>query len=351
MSADHYDPTLSYRDNYALAPESFPSIVVPPMPGFWTFCGLSVDSPLGIAAGPLLNGRWLLHYAALGFDILTYKTVRSGHRDCYPMPNLQPVRAGMLIDSSSVLATAESMRGNWAISFGMPSMAPDVWRADVEWTKKRLPKGKALSVSVVATPQADWSLDDLAADFAKCARWAAEAGADAVEANFSCPNVSSCDGQLYHRPADAEHVAAALRDAVGHTPLLIKIGFIEDAALIHELVDNLAPHIDGFAMTNCIAAKVQGPDGLLFNGEPRGIGGPAIRDASINQVRRFADCIRNRGLKTKLVGVGGILTVDDVKAYLDAGAETVALATAAMLDPIVGIRIREAWQIDRRPHP
>jgi hypothetical protein len=46
---------------------------VPDVPGHWTFCGLPVASPLGMPAGPLLNSRWILHYAALGFDVLTYK--------------------------------------------------------------------------------------------------------------------------------------------------------------------------------------------------------------------------------------------------------------------------------------
>ena len=44
------------------------------------FCGIPVQSPLGIPAGPLLNSRWLLYYASLGFDVLTYKTVRSSAR-------------------------------------------------------------------------------------------------------------------------------------------------------------------------------------------------------------------------------------------------------------------------------
>ena len=80
----------SYDWNYEHAPEPVPQDE-PKVPGHWDFCGLSVGSPLGIAAGPLLNGRWILYYAALGFDVLTYKTVRSRSRACYPMPNLQPV--------------------------------------------------------------------------------------------------------------------------------------------------------------------------------------------------------------------------------------------------------------------
>src|SRR4051812_19571338 len=87
---DHYDWRESYDWNY----DHVPAPVIaeePAVPGPWTYCGLPVNSPLGISAGPLLNGRWILYYASLGFDILTYKTVRSRERACYPMPNLQPV--------------------------------------------------------------------------------------------------------------------------------------------------------------------------------------------------------------------------------------------------------------------
>src|SRR5690606_12427536 len=106
--------------------------------------------------GPLLNGRWCLYYAGLGFDVLTYKTVRSRARACYPLPNLQPVRCGMLDGGESELPTAPAMQGSWAVSFGMPSRDPEVWRADVQWTRRRLPPGKILVVSVVGTMEEGW---------------------------------------------------------------------------------------------------------------------------------------------------------------------------------------------------
>ncbi|MBW3542235.1 MAG: hypothetical protein KY476_18355, partial [Planctomycetes bacterium] len=129
-----YDPGQSYRWNYEHAPEPV-AIGVPEVGGAWAFCGRRVDSPLGIPAGPLLNGRWILYYASLGFDVLTYKTVRSTQRECYPLPNLVPVATGMLRGDERDVTVADAMRGSWAVSFGMPSMAPDVWRADVEWTR------------------------------------------------------------------------------------------------------------------------------------------------------------------------------------------------------------------------
>src|SRR5690606_7228819 len=112
--------------------------------------------------------------------------VRSVARECYPLPNLQPVACGQLHGGETQLPTSDRMQGSWAVSFGMPSMAPDVWRKDIESTRNKLAAEKLLSVSVVGTVQDGWSLDDLAADYAQCAKWAVDSGADAIETNFSC---------------------------------------------------------------------------------------------------------------------------------------------------------------------
>jgi len=186
----------------------------------------------------------------------------------------------------------------------------------------------------------------LADDFARCARWAVESGADCVETNFSCPNVSTSDGQLYQQPAGARVVAERVREAIGRAPYIIKVGFVGDDSLAGELLEAVAPYADALGMTNCITATVKRSDGTdLFGGQPRGIGGDAIRAASAAQVRRFVNLVRQRGLATKIIGVGGIFAVEHVREYLEAGAEAVHLATAIMVDPLVGVAIREAMQL------
>ena len=56
--------------------------------------GQPTGVPIGIPACPLtMNARWVEYYAERGYNVLTYKTVRSTARACYPLPNLLPVRA------------------------------------------------------------------------------------------------------------------------------------------------------------------------------------------------------------------------------------------------------------------
>ncbi|MGB4739961.1 MAG: hypothetical protein WBH50_17325 [Fuerstiella sp.] len=320
----------------------------------WNWCGIPTSSSLGIPAGPLLDSRWLLYYAAVGFDILVYKTVRSVARECYPLPNLVPVDSTSLATAGSTVKSSKSMHGSWAVSFGMPSQSPEIWRYDISVARAALPEGKVLVVSVVGTQNAaitdkQASLEQLAEDFAKCAAWAIDSGAHGIEANFSCPNVSTADGQLYQQPEDAGFVAACIRSRIGDAPLVLKIGKVNTAAEANQLLECVAPFISGLAMTNSIAARVADESGtLLFDGQPRGICGSATLDAGVDQIQLFRKALlKSEGAESQgasqhlhLIGVGGISTADHVTRYLNAGADSIAIATAAMINPGLALNIR-----------
>ncbi|MCA9015503.1 MAG: hypothetical protein KDA77_09265 [Planctomycetaceae bacterium] len=339
-----YDIQQTYQWNYENAPAPV-ELEPPAVPGSWSFCGLPVPSPLGIPAGPLLNGAWVLYYASLGFDVLTYKTVRSSARACYPLPNLQPVQTISLQGGEQRISSTETMQGSWAVSFGMPSAAPDVWRSDIEQTRKHLPADKILSVSVVGSLQSGWSLEDLADDYALCAKWAIESGADCIETNFSCPNVCTRDGQLYQQPEAAALVASRVKQVTGSIPYLIKIGHLPDPTQAREFLQAVRPFASGIVMTNSVAATVMDSEqNLLFGGEQRGICGAATKAASLHQLRIFADLISelpDEADRPQLISCGGISSADDVKQFLAAGAQATHLATAAMCDPLIACQIRQ----------
>lgn len=347
--ADRYDPSRTWRWNLEHPPVLTNDTAVPEFPGEWNWCGLPVASPLGIAAGPLLNGGWLVAYARRGFDILVYKTVRTSPRDCYALPNLVPVAVDRLGAPGCELAASETMTGSWAVSFGMPSIAVEQWQADIHNAKGRLSRGQLLIVSVVGTQDETGRSGQLESDFAECARLAVAAGADGIEANFSCPNVLTEDGQLYQQPAAAARVASRVREAIGDVPLMLKIGHVATRDAADELLSAVAPFVDGLAMTNAIAATVRSASGKpLFDGQSRGICGDAIREASQAQVRLFAERIGDRGLDLQITGVGGISAWPHVRDYLRAGAATVAMATSAMVNPETAVAIRSACRDDPR---
>ena len=124
-----------------------------------------------------------------------------------------------------------------------------------------------------------------------------DSGADSIEANFSCPNVASADGQLYQKPDLADLVAERLRRIVRKKPLLIKIGHITDETLARSLIKALAPHVDALVMVNCISAKVLDQQGqALFQGQSRGIAGASIYNASLLQIQLFNKIVRRNAL-------------------------------------------------------
>jgi dihydroorotate dehydrogenase len=337
-----YDIARSYDWNYEHAPEVAGGPRSRAVPGGWTFCGLPVRSPIGVPAGPLLNSRWIFYYAALGFDSLTYKTVRSSYRACYEPPNLLPVKTGELRGEGATLEAAAGELDTWAISFGMPSKAPEEWRADVERARRGLGEGQALSVSVVASPSAGWTMAQVAKDFAVCAGWAVEAGAQVVEANLSCPNVCTGEADLYLAPEAAEEIASAVRARIGDTPLALKVGLFPGPEEAEALIRAVSPYADAVSATNSIAARVHDADNeVLFGGLKRGIGGRAITRRCNEEMEMLARIVRETGSKLELIGVGGVTTARDVRDRLAAGAGHVHLATAPMLDPEVGLKIRE----------
>jgi hypothetical protein len=135
-----------------------------------------VECPVGIAAGPLPNSKWIEAYARLGYGLLTYKTVRTVERAAFPAPNLVFCGLG---DPAVVEPTPRRLDPaavTWAASFGLPSAKPEVWRADVAKTRARLAKSQLLVVSVIGTPAPGGDGEQLARDYAQAARWARGSG-------------------------------------------------------------------------------------------------------------------------------------------------------------------------------
>src|SRR6185503_12077309 len=234
-----YDINQSYQFNYERGPTfSTPVPKIRPGPSK-SFLGFEVRSRIGMSAGLLLNSKWVLGYAERGFDILTYKTVRSSYRPCYDPPNWVFVDDNGQIEGPVYIADRlpeEPSQLSSAVCFGMPSMAPEVWRADVRRAKAGLARGQMLIVSVVATPGEEAKAEEVSTDFCQCALWAAEAGADAIEANFSCPNVCSQEGTIYMDVGLSCAITIAMRATLGKTPLLIKVGDFRERSLLRKFL-------------------------------------------------------------------------------------------------------------------
>lgn len=359
-----YNIDLSYDANYTAGPDfagELPDLTavnagLPPA----TFLGHRVNSTFGVPAGPLLNSAYIGLYARLGFDVLTYKTVRTAATPSHPFPNVRAVETApgwyhtpgerpALYTLPGLDESQPQLHLSITNSFGMPSKDPSVWMKDVAAAKAALGDGQLLVVSVVGTSRPGGTLDDLAQDFAQAAAMAAQAGADAVEANLSCPNVRASEGSLYQSPIAVRTVATALAAALGKIPFLLKMGYLEDQKLVREVVEAAANGgAAGLAAINTIPARVYdtlGQQALPGDGRlVSGICGAGIYEAGLAMAGRLLQARQEIGLskeKFALVGVGGVMTAPDALAYLDLGVDGVQSGTGAMWNPYLAVELKQ----------
>lgn len=346
-----YDVTQSYEWNYDNGP--IKAFDIPAMPAARAprdFLGFRVNSPLGIPAGPLLNATFIELYARLGWDIPVYKTVRSSAKACHPNPNIvfvHPDRqlaardvGGTLIgDTTEPVSPTDISITN---SFGVPSQSPDVWMRDVELANRAMQDGQVMIVSVMGTANEKEAVE---VDYARAAAMAVEAGAKIIEANYSCPNLCSGEGQIFGDAALSSRISKEIRAAIGTTPFLIKMGTLASKADLKAVVEANAPFVDGFAGVNTLQMAVvdsAGEQALPGNGRLKsGICGTCIRDIGQMWTRDVIDIRTELGRDFVIVGVGGVMTEADIDDRMNAGADIVMSATAAMWDPFLAKRWRE----------
>jgi dihydroorotate dehydrogenase (NAD+) catalytic subunit len=349
-----YRTDRSYEWNYAHGPVWLGDPPAVPETPTKRFFGHDVASRIGISAGLLLNSRWIAFYARCGYDILTYKTVRSRRRACYSKPNWLfvdsvdgrlPEDAGREVHARARPATRDPAEWTSTVSFGMPSREPEVWMADVAHARHLIGPRQVLVVSVVASPGADARVNTIVRDFGDLAAMAREAGAQAVEANLSCPNVRSAEGDLYLDAALSGRIASALRAGAGKLPVLLKIGHVPDDARLAALLRAVAGQASGMVIVNGVSRPVLGDAGQAAFGATRlraGILGRGVHAIGVGDVARAVTLIRRERLDLEVVGVGGIAAPADAGRYFDAGACAALMGSAPMFDPALAARLKTA---------
>lgn len=340
----------SYRWNYEQGPDfqgEYPEFSLDQP---YELLGKKLNSPFGISAGILLNSRWVETYAKLGFDLLTYKTVCSAKRECYPLPNWvfvdcpQPLNEFDDIPLTAYLHPQETIKTlTSSVCFGMPSTAPDIWLDDVAKAKEALSEGQLLIVSVVGTPDEEGSVIDLANDYAQCAAWAAEAGADVVEANLSCPNVCTAEGAVYQNAEATRIIGERIKEVIGKTPLLLKISSLHDQPAYETFLQLTEPFADGIVLLNCVSRRVHDEHGKPIFGEGKeraGVLGWATYDICFRHAQLIVKAREQTGCKQVIIPVGGAVSPDSAKSYIQAGADAVLMGGAPVFDPYLAAKLK-----------
>jgi dihydroorotate dehydrogenase len=363
MNAPLYDIRLSYDSNSdgpaQTPPPASDEVVAADLNR--TLLGLRVGYPIGVPASPLTaNSRWIETCSAQGFNVLTYKTVRSKSTPSLPAPNwlftkdlAEPLPINADIDNQPVRVHRFLRRPNnpraysMINSCGIPSDSPVDWEADIRRSLEVLRRGQILLVSVVGDYE-NLSGDQLVDDFVEIALRVEQTGASIVELNLSCPNsVSHESGGLLppicKSMPDTRRIVKAVRNALSpQTKLVVKLSYLTRNEL-ENVVGSIADSIDGISGINTLQVPVADDErGPIFVGtpdnpsEPRrraGLSGVAIRDYALDFVRSLALLRRKFGWEFEIVAMGGVMEPHDVRALMASGADAVQSATAAENNP------------------
>ncbi len=263
--------------------------------------GLRLENPVMAASGCF---GWGTEYARvmdvqrLGAIISKGTTLRP--RRGNPMPRLTETPAGML--------NAIGLQ-----NIGVEKVATE--KAPL-WASWRVP----VLVNVAG--------DDVD-EFRECARILdGVPGVAGIELNVSCPNVRAGGAVFACDPYAAGEVTAAVRAATT-LPLMVKlspnVGDIVGIALAVEEAG-----ADCISMINTLVGmKIDIRQRQPFLGnETGGLSGPAVRPVAVKMVYQVAQAVR-----IPIVGIGGIVTVEDALEFVMAGASAVQMGTAIFVDP------------------
>lgn len=265
--------------------------------------GLRFPNPVGLAAGYDKNARAWRALGALGFGHVEVGTVTPR-----PQPGNPKPRIFRIPEAAAVINR-----------LGFPSEGAEAVRARIGAVK---PEGVILGVNLgrnKATPN-----ERAAEDYAALVPIFAPV-ADYLVVNVSSPNTPGLRA-LQTRAALTSLLAAVCtaRDAAAaQPPVLVKLApDLDEAGLEDALAAAVDAGIDGVIATNTTLSR----EGLAprWADEAGGLSGAPLTARATGVIER----VRARlGDGFPLIGVGGIMSPDDAKARLDAGADLVQVYT------------------------
>lgn len=326
-----YDIHKTFTDNMAFPfTGKIPVIKRKPQEQWLNFLGYKIASPLGVPACAITTGQKIGVLAKLGFDVVTYKTIRAKPFKGHPFPNIFHVDQKTQLTASDINTEVQVIHENTgpiaiANSFGNISFEREFLHNDITRAKKSLHQGQVLIVSVFG---------ETSQEFVEAALLAQQAGADIIEANFSCPNL--CGKLLYTDLVSVTEISQALVQALGNVPVIIKVGYFENTALMKNIIQ--AAHdvgIRGICGINSIPMKIMQGSSPAFGPTRRvsGVSGNPIRTLALTFVQQAHQIIKDEKLNLALLATGGITQPHHFDEFLHEGATIALSATGTMFNP------------------
>ena len=168
-------------------------------------------------------------------------------------------------------------------------------------------------------------------DYVEGARLLDDKDFDIVELNISCPNVKHGGMAFGIKSEVAREVVRSVRKAT-KKPLIVKLSpnaedIVEMAKVCQE------EGADGISLVNTFKAMAIDihKRRSVFNNVTAGLSGPAIKPIALRMVYEVCQAVT-----IPVVGMGGIMTAEDVIEFIMAGATCVQIGTANFTNPRIG---------------
>jgi dihydroorotate dehydrogenase len=280
-----------------------------------TLAGLRFPNRVGLAAGLDKNARCIDAFAAMGFGFVEVGTVT---------PKPQPGNARPRIFR---------LPGRQALinRLGFNNDGLDAFVANVQRARFRSGQGNrapmllGLNIGKNASTPIERAIDD----YLLCLD-GVYPHADYVVVNVSSPNTANLRSLQSDEALDALLATIVERRealAVQHgrrVPLFLKIAPDLDEAQVQVIAATLQRHgMDGVIASNTTLSR-QAVAGLPHAEETGGLSGVPVREASNRVIAQFRAAL---GAGFPIIGVGGIMSGEDAKAKLAAGADVVQMYT------------------------
>ncbi len=292
--------------------------------------GLTFPNPVGLAAGLDKNGSCIDGLASLGFGFLELGTVTPKPQSGNPKPRMFRIpKAEGLINR-----------------MGFNNEGVDVLVENVKKSRFHQEKKGILGLNIgknAITP-----IENAVDDYLICLEKVYPV-ADYIAINISSPNTKNLrqlqgESELDNLLSQLKGTQSRLSDRYArYVPLALKIAPDIDDNQVKNIADALIRHrIDGVIATNTTITRDAVKD-LPHAREAGGLSGAPVRDVSTHVIRLLK---QELGEALPIIGVGGILSGEDAKEKMQAGASLVQVLTG-MIYSGPGL-VRECVQALRR---
>jgi len=342
-----FDTQLSIQENLTQSAQlKIPTPQLPQTQHPHKFFDYTIQHPLGIPACPITgSSAYIRLLAQLGFSVFTHKTIRSFAHPPHPFPHTLPVSYQLLshldLHTSVMHSTDQqpTLMNTLALANSIGNSS-DMLAASVQGiadSRAALNNNQILIASIYGAATNTRTLVD---DWTFLACTVVEAGAHAVEANFSCPNLHD-NSPIYCNLDLMQQIIKNITTAINPIPLIIKVGISNNAQQMETMMCAAAcAGARGICGINSVSTQILNEHHQPAFGTrtTAGISGAPIFNLAVKWIQHAYYINKKHNLDLTILGTGGITLPEQFDSFFDAGADIAMSGTGTMWDPYLATR-------------